>query len=296
MTNSSTRNSLYLEQAKVLEHTALMGEQYHLRLQVPLIASVAKPGNFVHIKCAVDLPMRRPMSIMRINRNEASMDILYKVHGLGTQRLSQCVVGDILDMIGPIGKPFKLSAYRRYPLLIAGGIGLPPMIFLAEHMKMSNQVCQPLVIIGSERAFPFTRKPSQIMVDGIPVGIIAAMPLLEDWGIASRLTSLKGYSGCYDGYVTDLAHCWLDSLHKDILAQVEIFSCGPTAMLKAISKLAQDYQLPCQIALEEYMACGVGGCAGCTVLVENEQGKSMQRVCVDGPVFEANSIFPPTIN
>ena len=107
----------------------------------------------------------------------------------------------------------------------------------------------------------------------------------------SRVSSLQGYPGCYEGYVTDLARLWLDSL-DDGINDIEIFSCGPTPMLKAVAHLAQEYRLPCQVSLEEFMACAVGGCAGCTVLVETEKGLAMKRVCVDGPVFEGSTVFP----
>ena len=129
------------------------------------------------------------------------------------------------------------------------------------------------------------------MVAGVPDGVIASMPLLEDWGIPSRLTSLQGYPGCFDGYVTDLARRWLDE-RRDLLGEIEIFTCGPTPMLEAVAHLAQEYSLPCQVSLEEYMACAVGGCAGCTVRVQTDTGPAMKRVCVDGPVFEGSSVFP----
>jgi dihydroorotate dehydrogenase electron transfer subunit len=116
------------------------------------------------------------------------------------------------------------------------------------------------------------------------------MPLLEDWGIPARLTSLQGYEGCHNGYVTDLADLWLQSLGADGLAQVEIFACGPTPMLKAVASLAAHYELPCQVSLEEFMACAVGGCAGCTVRINTPEGPAMKRVCVDGPVFDAATV------
>jgi dihydroorotate dehydrogenase electron transfer subunit len=72
---------------------------------------------------------------------------------------------------------------------------------------------------------------------------------------------------------------------------VEIYSCGPTPMLKAVAAVAREFGLPCQVSLEEYMACAVGGCAGCTVRVNTDQGPAMKRVCVDGPVFEASTVF-----
>ncbi len=293
MKHPESRNTLHLEQAELLEHTAFAGDQYYMRLHAPLTASRAQPGSFIHMQCDTELPMRRPMSIMRTDNKAGWIDLLYKAHGFGTTRLSTRNVGESIDLIGPIGVPFKLDQYKKYPLLIGGGVGIPPMVFLCEHIKNTSKNIKPFVIMGSEVPFPFSAKPSQIMLDGLPEGVIASMPLLEDWGIPSRLTSLQGYSGCYDGYVTDLANHWLDSLDKETLNEVEIFSCGPTPMLRAVSQMAHRYDLACQVSLEEYMACAVGGCAGCTVLVETEQGPGMKRVCVDGPVFEAASVFPP---
>ncbi len=293
MKHPESRNTLHLEQAKLLEQTAYEGDQYYMRLHAPLTASRAQPGNFIHIQCDANLPMRRPMSIMRVDENAGWIDLLYKVHGIGTAQLTKRNIGDNIDLIGSIGVPFKLDQYKKYPLLIGGGVGLPPIIFLAEHIKNTAKGIKPFVVIGSEVPFPFSIKPSHIMLDGLPEGVIASMPLLEDWGIPSRLTSLQGYSGCYDGHVTDLANHWLDSLDKETLDEIEIFSCGPTAMLKAVSQIAHRYGLACQVSLEEYMACAVGGCAGCAVLVNTEQGPSMKRVCVDGPVFEVATVFPP---
>ena len=128
---------------------------------------------------------------------------------------------------------------------------------------------------------------------GLPADVIACMPLLEDWGVPSRLATLAGFPGCYDGYVTDLAAEWLGSLDAAALAEVEMFACGPTPMLQAAAKVARRFGVPCQVSLEEFMACAVGGCAGCAVPVVTEAGIAMKRVCVDGPVFDANAVFPP---
>ena len=105
------------------------------------------------------------------------------------------------------------------------------------------------------------------------------------------LASLQDYEGVFKGYVTDLAREFLDSLSTNDIKEVEIFTCGPNAMLEAVSKLANEYNLPCQASLEEYMACAVGGCAGCVVEVKTENGSAMKRVCVDGPVFDAKTVF-----
>lgn len=288
---TSQRGTLHVENAEVLRHDTHAGQQYVLRLRAPRIAAHARPGAFVHLQCDLQLPMRRPMSIMRVSATEGWVDILYKAHGHGTTLLARRHVGESLSVIGPIGVSFRLSGYRVLPLLIGGGVGIPPMVFLAEHMNATADAATPFVIMGSEVPFPFTMRPSRIMVADLPEGVIAAMPLLEDWGIASRLASLQGYPGCYEGYVTDLARHWLDAMPgADRREKVEIFACGPTPMLKAVQRLAAEYELSCQLSLEEYMACAVGGCAGCTVRIETETGPAMKRVCVDGPVFEARTV------
>ena len=291
MAHPATRNTLYVEQAEVLVQDAYADGQFHMRLRAPETAAHARPGHFIHMQCDPSLYMRRPMSIMRSNAKENTIDLLYKVHGHGTDLLSKRNIGDQIDLIGPIGQSFKLDNYKKRPLLIGGGVGIPPMVFLAEHIKNTHKGLSPLVIMGSEIPFPFNSKPSQIMLKEMPSDVIACMPLLEDWGIPSRLTSLQNYPGCFNGYVTDLARYWLDNLDHEQRNEVEIFSCGPTPMLKAVVQLAKEYDLLCQVSLEEYMACAVGGCAGCTVLIETDQGPAMKRVCVDGPVFEAKTVI-----
>ena len=293
---ADNRETIFVEDAVVLQHQPLPAGQHLMRLAAGATASQALPGSFIHLRCHDDLPMRRPMSIMRADAGAGWIEILYKVHGSGTKKLAAARVNDQLSLLGPIGVPFKQNNYRSKPLLIGGGVGIPPMVFLAERMckqtdKQAGGV-NPLVIMGSEIPFPFTPRPSRIMIDGIPNHVTACMPLLEDWGVASRLASKQGYSGCYDGFVTGLARQWLENMDADQRQQVEIFSCGPTPMLRAVAHLAQAFSLPCQVSLEEYMACAVGGCAGCAVPVYQNGKLSMQRVCVDGPVFAGNAVYP----
>lgn len=286
------RGSILLEEATVLRVEQHAGEQCVMRVECPPIAARAAPGSFVHLRCATHLPMRRPMSVMRVSARDGWLDLLFKVHGQGTAALAARREGERLSMLGPIGRPFKRAGYRPRPLLIGGGVGIPPMIFLAEHLRACGEPLTPLVLMGSEVPFPFRARPSRILVDGLPAHVIAAMPLLDDWGIASRLASLAGYAGCFQGYVTDLARAYLDAgaAARDT---IEIFACGPTPMLRAVATLARDYGVPAEISLEEYMACAVGGCAGCTVRVATPAGPAMKRVCVDGPVFDsAQVVFP----
>jgi len=262
-----------------------------MRVQAPLCASHATPGSFAHIQCDPHLPMRRPISIMRVSAAAGWVDFLYKVEGQGTRLLSTRKAGERISMLAPIGKPFECHPQRPRPLLIGGGVGIPPMIFLAEHLHGIKEGYSPLVMMGSEIPFPFAVTPSKIILEGINSDVIASMPLLDDWNIPSRLASLQNYAGCYQGYVTDLARQWINSLDDQQRQEIEIFACGPHPMLEAVARLAAEFGLPCQVSLEEFMACAVGGCAGCVVEVQTATGPAMKRVCVDGPVFDAATIF-----
>jgi dihydroorotate dehydrogenase electron transfer subunit len=284
------RGTIFLEEARVLSHLAYDAEQFVLRLGAPKCAAHAQPGSFAHLTCDPTIPMRRPLSIMRADPKAGWIEILYKVVGAGLQALAARKAGDTVSVLGPIGKPFVAHRGRPRALLIGGGVGIPPMVFLAERLK-ADPAFSPLVLMGSEVPFPFRTRPSATLIAGMPAGTIACMPLLEEWGVPSRLASRADFPGCYSGFVTELAHEWLQSLSEAQRAEVEVFACGPTPMLKATAALARRHGVPCQVSLEEFMACAVGGCAGCTVEVRTPEGTAMKRVCVDGPVFEAHTVF-----
>jgi len=263
-----------------------------LRLQAPRCAARAAPGAFVHLQCDHTVRMRRPLSIMRVDRGAGWIEILFKVVGQGMAALAQRRAGESLSVLGPIGKGFTLHPDRPRVLAVGGGVGIPPMVFLAEQLLQDRRATwKPLVLMGSELPFPFRARPSSILVPGMPPEAIACMPLLDEWGVPSRLATKAGFPGCFDGYVPELARRWLQSLGEAQRAEVEIFACGPTAMMTAIAAVAREFSLPCQVSLEEYMACAVGGCAGCAVLVQTAEGPTMKRVCVDGPVFDAATVF-----
>ncbi|MBW9265103.1 MAG: dihydroorotate dehydrogenase electron transfer subunit [Candidatus Thiodiazotropha sp. (ex. Lucinisca nassula)] len=284
------RDTVFLEDAEILSHQAFAGDQFIMRLLAPHCAAKAMPGSFVHLTCDPQLPMRRPISIMRCSAKHGWIELLYKRVGKGTGLLAQRTTGEKISLLGPIGNPFTPSPGRNKPLLIGGGVGMPPMVFLADSLRKDPQK-QPFVILGSEVPFPFQSIPSQIIIPGLADGVIASMPLLDDWGIGCRLASLQGFPGVFQGYVTELAEQWISSLNMQALSEVEIFACGPHPMLEAVAQLAAKHNIPCQVSLEEFMACGVGGCAGCVVEVQTPQGPAMKRVCVDGPVFDAQTVF-----
>jgi dihydroorotate dehydrogenase electron transfer subunit len=298
----SARGTIFLEQARVISQLAYDAEQFVLRLAAPKCAAHAEPGSFVHLTCDASIPMRRPLSIMRAHARESWIELLYKVVGVGLHSLAARKAGEELSVLGPIGRPFVPHPERPRTLLLGGGVGIPPMVFLAERLSAAQRAAhsagetsattwKPLVLMGSEVPFPFRTRPSRIILPGMPADSLACMPLLEEWGVPSRLASCSDFPGCFAGFVTELADTWLASLGQAEIDEVEIFSCGPTAMLEASAALARRYGVPCQVSLEEFMACAVGGCAGCTVQVRTPEGPAMKRVCVDGPVFDAYSVF-----
>jgi len=283
------RGTISIEEALILSHQAHPGEQYILRVEAPRCAKRAAPGSFAHIQCARSLPMRRPLSIMRVSRKAGWVEFLYKAVGAGTRALAERKTGETISLMGPIGTGFSPDRERPRTLLLGGGVGIPPMIFLADMLR-NEPHWQPLVFMGSEVPFPFTARPSRFLLPGMADGVIAAMPLLEDWDIPSRLASQQDFPGCHRGYLTELARQWLDGLESSARSEVSVYACGPQPMLAAAASLAAEYRLPCQVALEEFMACGVGGCAGCTVELDTPTGPAMKRVCVDGPVFDAHRV------
>lgn len=282
------RDTIFIEDGELVSVETFPGDQFIIRVRAPKCAAAAKPGSFVHLTCGDTLPMRRPLSIMRVEND--CIEMLYKIMGDGLRWLSANQPGQIISVLGPIGQPFKPSLERSNTLLIGGGVGIPPMVFVADSMRQDSATWNPMAILGSELPFPFAECRSSIATPWAGEHVSATMPLLEDWGIPCRLATLSGFDGCFNGYVTDLADLWLASLSEDELQKTELFSCGPTPMLKAVAALADKYNLPCQVSLEEFMACAVGGCAGCTVRIRTADGDAMKRVCVDGPVFDAASV------
>ena len=281
------RDTISVHDCQILAHYQFEADQYIITLESKEIADSNRPGQFVHLSVSGMLAMRRPISVMSVDIENGTFDLLYKIVGEGTKQLAERKIGDVLSVIGPIGNRFELTDHK-IPLLIGGGVGMPPMIAIAQEIK-NSEYYNPYVILGSEVPFPFDTSPSSLI--GLHSSKFHTMPLLEEWRVPCGLASLQDYEGVFKGYVTDLAREFLDSLSTNDIKEVEIFTCGPNAMLEAVSKLANEYNLPCQASLEEYMACAVGGCAGCVVEVKTENGPAMKRVCVDGPVFDAKTVF-----
>jgi len=287
------RNTICIEDAGVLQHTAYADGQYVLRLAAPRCAARARPGSFVHIQCANDLPMRRPLSIMRASAADGWIEVLYKVMGQGLGRLATATPGETVNILGPIGNGFEPDAGRPTAVLIGGGVGIPPLIFLAEYIHAGGwNDARSIAFFGSELPFPFDLIDTTVALPGVPAAASQAITLLDKKGIPSRLATASGFAGCYAGFVTELTREWLETLPPERLVEITFYACGPEPMLEAVAKLARSFGLPSQLCLEEFMACAVGGCAGCAVEVWTADGPAMKRVCVDGPVFDGNAIYP----
>ncbi len=284
------QNTIVETQGKVIGLNEHDGGQISMRIHCPKIVEKAHPGQFIHIRCSNWLPMRRPMSIMRASKLSGWLEILFKKTGTGTKALSLCKLEESLKILGPIGNPFRLNNYLRHVILIGGGVGIPPLLFLAEHIKKLNHDSSIIVFMGSEVPFPFKLTPSKIYIDPELGQAIAGIPFLEDLGVPSRLASNQGFAGCYLGHVTNLASEYLQKLDCE-KEEIEIFACGPNPMLMEAQKVAKAYAHRSQISVEENMACAVGGCAGCTIAIQSESEITMKRVCVDGPVFDGASVI-----
>jgi dihydroorotate dehydrogenase electron transfer subunit len=273
------RATIHLEEAEILEHTPHAANQYILRVAAPAAADTAQPGTFAHLTCDPSQPMRRPLSIMRADRSQGWLEFLYKPIGAGLAKLARRQVGELVSVLE-----------RPHVLAIGGGVGIPPLVFLAEELR-NRADYDPVILMGSEIPFPFELQLSALDVALKAPGTSHGLRLLEQWGIPSRLASNAGLPGTFSGYVTELARALLAARSENSLRATQIVACGPEPMLCAVAKLAASLSLPCQVALEEFMACGVGGCAGCTVRVRTPDGDAMKRVCVDGPVFDAASVY-----
>ena len=253
---------------KIIENKKVTQGFYKMRIEAPYIAKTAHPGQFVEIKCSDgnDPLLRRPLGVHKILKN--GIEMLYEVVGRGTELLSKKKPGDTIDIIGPLGNGFTLpqipNPESRIPILIAGGIGVAPLLVLAE--KITEKKKAPYIIIGAKT------KP----------GILCEKEF-KDLGCFVMVSTEDGSKG-HKGYATDI----LKHLLKTINCQASaIYACGPHPMLKAVSQMARLVNVPCQVSLDERMACGVGVCLGCPVKVKTGGYK---MVCKDGPVFDAREI------
>lgn len=253
----------------VLEQVAVGDNLFALRFASPVKLSqpgAYQPGQFLHLRVSdsFDFLLRRPLSLCKADVAQNELTVVYRAQGEGTKRLSCLRQGDTLDVLGPLGQGFPVHKEDRSVLLVAGGIGVPPMVELAHALTV--QGVQVTSIIGFQNA------RQAILLDE-----------LRAYGEV-RVVSNDGSIGRM-GLVTDL-------LTKAACAQVDrYFACGPTPMLRAVQSVMKEHGVPGYLSLEERMGCGIGICAGCVHLIKRSDGDVKQvKTCKEGPVFPSEEV------
>ena len=248
----------------MLSNTEVMPGVYLLWTQAPEIATFAQPGQFVMVRCieAYDPLLRRPLSIHRVAplSSPSQLALLFAVVGRGTHWLAQRKEGDMIDLLGPLGQGFVLSPESRNLLLVAGGIGIAPLVALAERgIAEGFQVTLLLAALTQAQLYPTALLPPEIRI------LLAT----EDGSVGER------------GVVTDFLPGLVDGADQ-------IFACGPIPMYKAMA--SQGSQIlegrSVQVSMEARMGCGMGYCYGCAL----ETKRGLRLVCKDGPVFDLDDI------
>ncbi|MBI5555012.1 MAG: dihydroorotate dehydrogenase electron transfer subunit [Elusimicrobia bacterium] len=249
---------------RVLANSLICGNFFKLVLQNKSIAAQAKPGQFINIRVdkGQDLLLRRPLSIYLAKDDK--LEIIYKVVGRGTDKLAQVKEQEKLDVIGPLGNGYTLTAGKA--LLVGGGTGIASLVFLAAALKTKfNSV--PTVLIGAKSKED-----------------LLCFTALEKIGCAVKAATADGSVG-FHGLVTELFReiVAIFSTHPSM-----VYACGPRPMLRELVRLCRHFRIPCEISLEEHLGCGVGACLGCVVKgAKNEY----LRVCKEGPVFKASEVI-----
>lgn len=236
------------------------------------------------------LLLRRPFSFsdMSISRSEfgnlVKLEILYCVLGPSTVRMTSLSKGDKVNLLGPLGNGFQLPVQKDLAILLAGGMGAPPLLHLASVIKSQQPQCRIVVFAGSKNCdhLPFTVRI------GNKTGI--ALEEFEQINVPCHITTDDGSAG-FKGFVTTCAEQWLDK-NPFLATKTIIYACGPEPMLEAAAKLAIKYGIDCQVSMERMMACGIGLCQSCAI--EHKTPKSEQTeyhlCCQDGPVFDGRQI------
>ena len=288
MTN---KDIIFEEKAEIVDQVKFEADQFVTIVKAEKSSQTAKPGQFAFVECGGDTLLRRPLSYLRSSKEDGTVEFMYKTVGHGLESLSQLKKGDEIKIMGPIGNGFAIPSGKKSAILIGGGVGIPPVLFMGEEIKKISHGIDLVAFFGSEIPFPFQTCVSDLVIPGLNFSVNKSIDDMEKLGIPCRLSSQAGYEGCHLGYVTELAKSFIETLSDGEKTETIIYACGPESMLKAVAKLAKDDQLDCVLSLEEYMACAIGGCAGCTVKVLEDGHERMKRVCVDGPVFDAEQLY-----
>ena len=248
------------ERAEVISQEELAKDIFSMWIETG-IAEAAVPGQFISLYTRSDARLLpRPISICETDKD--SLRIVYRIAGEGTREFSSYKKGDSIDILGPLGNGFPLSAAdKKEAILIGGGIGIPPMLELAKRLK-----CEKTIVVGYRDADTFLDK------------------VLEKYGKLVIATD--------DGSIGTKGNV-IDAIKEQEVKGSVIYACGPTPMLRGVKAYAEETGSEAYISMEERMACGVGACVGCvckTVDIDDHSKVRNKRICKDGPVFNASDI------
>jgi len=266
------------EKTTVLEHRIFQGEYRLLKLSAPAVGPLVQPGQFVHLKIPrlKNAVLRRPFSVFKADAE--SLSILYKAVGRGTEAMRDILPGEPIDLLGPLGTgfpPLRSSSFAGQansgevmPVLVAGGYGNAALYLQAATLPVKG-----VAFFGGRTA-----------ADILCVDEFKAL----GWDV--RVTTDDGSLGT-QGLVTDALDPWLENQVGGGSASLELFACGPNAMLKAVGDRAVEKGLTAWLSMDRNKACGVGACLTCVIKRKTETGWEWARCCKDGPVFEASEIL-----
>lgn len=259
-----------LEKGRVLDNRQVASDWYVMDVAAPATARQCQPGQFLHIRPADthDPLLRRPLSIYDVLADSGIISLLYRVAGRGTSLLAKIPADDYIDIMGPLGKGFTLTTSPQKILLVGGGVGVAPLMYLArEAIERGSQV--RLLFGASQEAQ------------------LESAQRFENIGVDVKVASVDGSRG-YHGLVTDLLSQENPSDYN------QVYTCGPTPMMALVCQWANDNGVWGEVSLEEHMACGVGACLGCACQLDPLQ-PGYVKVCKDGPVFNMDSVrFQPS--
>ncbi len=258
--------SQYQEKATVTRVEQFSEKNYRLTVDCPQIARSARSGQFVMIRTGVghDPLLRRPFSLHQTS-DDGLLQIYFKVVGRGTDILAHCKPGDMLSVFGPLGRGYRLDAMSP-SVIIGGGLGIAPLLFLVkENCRLKTDCSNDVIILGAREK-------------------IEIEPLLEDFqqfGL-SILTATDDGSLGHHGFVIEV----LESMQLPVGCKV--YSCGPEPMMAGIGAFCQSLGIACQVSVESVMACGMGACLGCS---RPAKDGNYTHVCLNGPVYNAEDLI-----
>lgn len=257
------------EDCLVTKHRQLDSSYHSLIFGSFAGAAKCRPGHFIHVRLPhSNIYFRRAMSVASVDCENSEIEIIFKVFGRGTRILSTYREADRVDILGPLGVPFEMPNRSETTIIIAGGIGFPPLFYLAT--QMMNQGYNP----GSIEFFYGGRSAADIL----------ERCRIEKLGVNFHPVTDDGTTGC-KGLVTEAVEAYLDDRPGE---NHRLYACGPEAMLKAADALARRYDMPGQLSLEAPMPCGIGICLGCVVPLA---AGGHARVCCEGPVFNVGEVI-----